>query len=228
MTNSIYQFLIKYQGNWDCIYDAINKKEHILKSSDFKINEPNIFITNDNYPQKLKEILLPPFFVFYKGDINYLDDNVLTIIGQPSINDLNLLINNKTKKTICMNCKDLTPSIYQSIIASQRRLIVVCEGGIDAFKYKWEKNVLLISEYNNSQNYSHSKEQTIERLLFAFGDTIYLDTNEESVFKNLIVNLDQVKKPIYVKLCHNKHFKTYNLKYNNIIYTENIIDATNI
>ena len=54
--------------------DDYNK---ILNKHDIKI----LKITDDDYPDKLKNIDTPPFAIFYKGDINLVNYQCISIIG---------------------------------------------------------------------------------------------------------------------------------------------------
>ncbi len=226
MTNSIYQFLVKYHGNWDSIYDAINKREKILSNETSKISDDYIFIISDQYPEKLKNILLPPFFLFYKGETSLIDRNVITVVGVPTINELNELIRLDKNTILCFNNKDLTNSMYQTLLASQKKFIVICEGGIDAFKYEYNKNILLISEYNNSIDYQSANEQTIERMMFAFANKIYFAEINEKNYEKITINLKQIKKPIYTNLCYKSIFDQYKLDPQYVTFIENIANIS--
>ncbi|MDE5617430.1 MAG: DNA-processing protein DprA [Ureaplasma sp.] len=226
MTNSIYQFLVKYHGNWDAIYDAINKREKILSNEINEIKEDHIFIISDKYPEKLKNILLPPFFIFYKGDVNLINEEVISVIGTPKINELNELISLYKKTILCFDNKNLNDSIYQTLIANQKKFIVICEGGIDSFKYKYDKNILLISEYNNSTDYQSAIEQTIERILFAFANKIYFAQINKNNYEKITINLKQIKKPIYTNLYYKSMFDQYQLDQQYIKFIEKVADIT--
>ena len=71
-------------------YDKFVKSYHYLKEN-FDIDDYNkilnkhdikfVKITDDNYPDKLKNIDTPPFSIFYKGDINIVNYQCISIIG---------------------------------------------------------------------------------------------------------------------------------------------------
>jgi len=77
-------FALKYNGNWDKIYDALDKKEKInqeeLDVVETKINCKYLTIINPVYPNNLKNSYKPPFVLFYQGNINLLV-NYYKIIG---------------------------------------------------------------------------------------------------------------------------------------------------
>jgi len=74
---------LKYEGNWDKIYNAIKTKEDIDSNEIGKIVISNaITIVDDNYPQGLKTQYKPPFVLFYKGNKEILDrKNILGVVG---------------------------------------------------------------------------------------------------------------------------------------------------
>lgn len=87
MNTILLYFSIKYKGDWDQIYAAINKKEKVDEQlmGELLSKQENKYITilDDNYPVKLKTIYKPPFVLFYKGEISLLSNKnkTLAIIG---------------------------------------------------------------------------------------------------------------------------------------------------
>lgn len=83
MEEILVYFALKYLGNWDKIYSAINRKEKVDKEELRKVieNEPNKYVTllNEKYPSRLKSIYKPPFVLFYKGDLELLNTSNKTI-----------------------------------------------------------------------------------------------------------------------------------------------------
>ena len=49
-------------------------------------------IISENYPDKLKTIYMPPFALFYNGNLDYLNYKVLTIIGTLNQSEINQLL----------------------------------------------------------------------------------------------------------------------------------------
>lgn len=87
MNEILVYFSIKYGGDWDQIYAAINRKEKVDRElmEELLSKQKNNYITilDSNYPSKLKSIYKPPFVLFYKGDISLVNTNnkMLAIIG---------------------------------------------------------------------------------------------------------------------------------------------------
>ena len=65
---------IKFEGDWDSIYSAINIKEEFDEKEAMKmikqIKSSCITILDENYPQSLRRVTKAPFVLFYYGDIS--------------------------------------------------------------------------------------------------------------------------------------------------------------
>jgi DNA processing protein len=76
MDQVLLYFNLKYKGNWDKIYDALEHKERIeasdLEDIEKRINCKYITILDKRYPNNLRMSYRPPFVLFYEGDINLL------------------------------------------------------------------------------------------------------------------------------------------------------------
>lgn len=83
MDKILVYFAIKYAGDWDQIYAAINRKEKVdIKEIETIVDKCEcsyITLLDSQYPTKLKSIYKPPFVLFYKGDITLLNDTYKTI-----------------------------------------------------------------------------------------------------------------------------------------------------
>lgn len=228
MIKSILQLTKKYQGNWDKVYESIIVKEKInIKADDVKTNDKYIFISDENYPDKLKDILVPPFFLFYEGKIDLIEKEVLSINGDISYEEFSALLDNSKsqKYVLCLNNNELREEIFNLVVKHNKQIIVVCEGGISKFKYfKEYNNLLLVSEYNDPDNYNKAPEQTVERLIFAFSDKIYLNKIDKIKTKDLLINQKQIEKNIYCNQNLKNDFDSLNLNNINLSYLKNIQD----
>lgn len=84
MRKILLYFAIKYEGNYNLIYNAIKKKEKVSNEDINKITNIDkynyITILDSEYPQKLKTIANPPFVLFYFGDISLLNKALPNIV----------------------------------------------------------------------------------------------------------------------------------------------------
>lgn len=78
MEKVLLYFALKYKGDWDKIYKALESKEKIeledLTREISKIGSQTTTIISNNYPDALKYTYKPPFVMFYKGDIELLSN----------------------------------------------------------------------------------------------------------------------------------------------------------
>ena len=78
---------LKYDGDWDKIYSDISSKvehdEEEVKKAVSKIKSNYIILSDDEYPDSLKQMYKPPFVLFYYGDISLLSDrhHKLGVVG---------------------------------------------------------------------------------------------------------------------------------------------------
>lgn len=83
MEDILVYFAIKYEGDWDRIYKAISMKEAVNKidvdETISKLENDYFTILSENYPEFLKNVIKPPFVIFYKGNIDLLNENKLKI-----------------------------------------------------------------------------------------------------------------------------------------------------
>lgn len=101
MRDILIAFSVKYQGNWEAVYKAISDKEKIEDSEVKELLESVkdckvITIIDDNYPEKLKNCIRPPFAVFYKGNWDLITDK-----------DPKILLTGESFSSLCANSNEL-------------------------------------------------------------------------------------------------------------------------
>lgn len=88
MEDILLYFSVKYKGDFQKILTAIQDRESVtenqIKEVKKDITSNYITILSPDYPKKLKEILSPPFVLFYKGDLSVIDKQVISIAGTRS------------------------------------------------------------------------------------------------------------------------------------------------
>lgn len=102
-------YSLKYQGDWDKIYNAVREREYV--DSETAENTFNAFtgnfitILDEEYPDSLKQVVKPPFVLFYEGDINLLKEENIIAISHVKYTDREDL---KEAKSLLENDKPLT------------------------------------------------------------------------------------------------------------------------
>jgi DNA processing protein len=157
---------IKYQGDWNQIYQAIKNKELVdevtVSETLNKCEEKYVTIIDDNYPEKLKKIYKPPFVLFYKGDLNLINGTNVSIAGSDDSSVYTYELLNKVLKKTLSKYKEITiaslvSGAYDSEIYSiyGKNRILVFNRGIQQF----DKNAdLIVSEYPSES--SNKKDHT--------------------------------------------------------------------
>jgi len=76
---------IKYQGDWEKIYDAVKRREKIdIDEAKIKIQQvKSKYVTciDDDYPKSFSQTYHPPFCLFYYGNLELLDEKKYQRLG---------------------------------------------------------------------------------------------------------------------------------------------------
>lgn len=167
MEDVLLYFALKYDGDFNSIYKALESKEVVdyqlyekLKS---KLKCKYTTLVSTNYPNKLKEIDCPPFVLFYYGDLSLLENKIVAVVGKRKASEYGKRITkNITSKLVKNNYTVLSGmSIGTDMIAHQTAInengksIAVSGCGIDMIYPKSNQELynlikndhLLISEY---------------------------------------------------------------------------------
>ena len=76
---------IKYEGDWDKIYQAIQVREAVDVNEAEKVIKANkaeiVTCVDENYPLCLKNAFHPPFVLYYYGDLNLINNRNKTRLG---------------------------------------------------------------------------------------------------------------------------------------------------
>lgn len=160
---------IKYNGNWEDIFEAIRNKRDLVKEDCVvetlsNIRSQYITIIDEDYPKCLKEVRKPPFVLFYYGDISLISDSnkCISIIGNRKCTDYGkkmtkLLSSDLAKDLVVVSglAKGVDSIAHESAIEVGGKTVAVLGSGIDNcyplekkdLYEKIKKDHLLISEY---------------------------------------------------------------------------------
>lgn len=196
--NELLLFIsLKYEGDWERIYEFISKKEK-FDQKEFEntiklFNGNYITIMDEDYPKILKICTKPPFVLFYKGNKEILNtefNKMLSVIGS---RNNSLYAKEMTTKII----KELPDDIviisglakgidgiaHKAALDSNKKTIAILGGGIN-FIYPKEneplyneiidKGGLILSEY---PKYSEPKKENFlfrNRLIASLGKALFV------------------------------------------------------
>lgn len=210
-------FSIIYKGDYWKIFWALKNREKIdetlFKQIENQINKKEIqviTILDDLYPQKLKEMNLPPYVLFYKGDLNVLKKLKFTLYAtgelySPKINQyLQQSIPEMMKNTTLISCywPNLEEHIIDEYIKNEKPIIFISANGVDnpyfAKKVKENKNILIISQYPSDVNISKRKLKIRNSIAAALSENllIYSSRPKSKIF-HLVTEFLQLGKEIY-------------------------------
>ena len=131
MEEIILYFALKYAGDFDKIYQALERKEKVddeLKEHLFKeLKSKYTTIISDDYPAALKEINCPPFVLFYYGDLNLVNTKCIGVIGMRQPSDYGI---------------EVTKTIVSKLVLENYTIVSGMALGIDAMAHQSAMNVL--------------------------------------------------------------------------------------
>lgn len=139
MDKILLYFSLKYHGNWDKIYKALELKEKIspleLGEVEQKIKCNYITILDDEYPNTLRTSYKPPFVLFCKGNTKLLKNfyNTTSICGNGNIN-INLQLDNYYKKAKGLEQERVLATYFESGV--QEAIVDYC--------YDNQKNIICL------------------------------------------------------------------------------------
>lgn len=169
---------LKYEGNWNMMYQAIYDKEQpddetIIKRVK-KFEEPYITLLDENFPEHLKRICKPPFVLFYKGDISLLQkfDDSISVVGSRAFSKYgermtSTIVRKISKKLVIVSglAKGIDAIAHRSALNANGKTIAVIGCGLENFYPKENEELfeeikqkgLVITEYPShvSANQKH-------------------------------------------------------------------------
>ena len=164
----IVALAIKYQGDWYAIEKALRDtsdrdlEEHlqIAINSDYQY----ITILSPDYPAVLRNEYMPPFVLFYHGDISLLKDigKNVAVVGSRECTDYGIEMTQAIVRDICSSynivsgmARGIDAVAHETAIKNGGKTIAVLGGGIDYIypqsnRHLYERmkgHHLIISEY---------------------------------------------------------------------------------
>lgn len=161
MEEILLYFSLKYEGDFDKILKALERKEKVeedLKEELIKtVKSKYTTIISDDYPASLKEIPCPPFVLFYYGNLSLVDKKTIGVIGMRHPSNYGIKATSQFVEQLVY--KDFTivsgmamgidTIAHKSAIMHQGNTIAVLGSGIDYCYPK--KNLSLYQTLKNEQ-----------------------------------------------------------------------------
>lgn len=166
MEDILLYFSLKYKGQFDQIYQALERKERVdesLKEELFAtVKSSYTTIISDDYPQHLKYINCPPFVLYYYGSLSLLDGDCIGVIGKRDCSEYGVQATRKLVEDLVKQGKVIVSGMAKGIdgvshrvaLKSRGHTVAVLGSGIDypyppmnEDLYYVMHNELIISEY---------------------------------------------------------------------------------
>ena len=164
----LFYFTYLHHGNWDKIYDSILKKEPIDESklAEFQKNNHYSYITllDKDFPECLKNIEMPPYVIFYQGDLNLLKEGKrVAVIGTRKMSEYGAKVTkdfvqdlvNEDYIIVSGLARGVDGKAHQVCLEEQGKAIAVIGNGLDVVYPTCNKDIyegvsktgLIITEY---------------------------------------------------------------------------------
>jgi DNA processing protein len=175
---------IKYEGDWNSIYQAIKNKELVDEVQVTKaindIQDSYVTIIDENYPEKLKKIYKPPFVLYYHGNLELINEKILAISGKQKASEYTFNLLDKLLKDMKKGSKDIIPAVnsvdeYESNINAyyNKKFVVVLPKSINQYSMQVIfRSGLIISEYPYSNKFNEANVPWSDRLLAGISDGV--------------------------------------------------------
>ncbi|MCD8029103.1 MAG: DNA-processing protein DprA [Erysipelotrichaceae bacterium] len=194
MEQTLLYLSLKYQGDFNKILKAIKVHEEVdfylleefLKTMDCQYTT----LLSDDYPKRLKEIALPPFVLYYYGNLDLVKNKTIGIVGMRQMSDYGKQATDYFAKNLAINdytivsgmAKGVDAIAHLAAINNNGSTIAVLGTGID-YVYPKEnrllydelkKNQLIISEYPHLTTPSKRQFPYRNRIIAGLSDSILI------------------------------------------------------
>ncbi len=208
----LIHFAIKYKGDWDAIYKALEDKEkvtlkqlHYLEGLINKQLLKAITILDLDYPKQLKKAYKPPFVIFYEGDKKLLQEKFICATGNDVNEENKKWIDESIHKITSKNA--LVSSLYKGIDEyvyqeNKGKICLVSASGLDqpffTHPVKEHPNQIIISEYPKGTNVKKERLIARNRIIAAMSESMILfSSNKDGGIMNLVSHFLNQGKEIF-------------------------------
>lgn len=181
MEEILVYFSLKYQGDFMKILEALQKKEIVTKEERKKALESveccYTTIISEDYPYALQDIKCPPFVLFYKGNLELLNNDLVNIVGTKKNDEYGKKITQLVVKTLVENDVTLIEEnnqgiekvVVDTVQENNKEAVVVLNDGIGCETNQTlidsiQQNGLVISEYPGKKRKTKKSSMFSRRL----------------------------------------------------------------
>ncbi|WP_338984098.1 hypothetical protein [Spiroplasma endosymbiont of Othius punctulatus] len=180
MEKVLLYFALKYKGDWDKVYKALETKEkiemNVLTEAIKSIRCNWTTIISSDYPEALKYTFKPPFVIFYIGDLRVLNttNNVMSFVNS---NDSINQVDDQTHVGLIKSVKNLSNKSF-----------LVLDNGIYTYMLENESQTseLVLSEsYNDFEIPKNSILKNQLRFVSSISNSVVIDEYDETVIEEI-------------------------------------------
>ncbi|MDD8048953.1 MAG: DNA-processing protein DprA [Thomasclavelia sp.] len=199
MEDILLFFALKYEGNFQKIYDAIDKKEKVNQDEVLALKKTlqckYSTIISDDYPERLKHIPCPPFVVFYYGDLSILSNKAIGVIGKRVPSEYGEGVTDKLVNDLVKNDFTIVSGMalgidtiaHRSALKNNGKTVAILASGIEYCYPKrnlsiyqlMKNNHLVISEKGGSQVPYPEDFRTRNRLISGLSDGVLVTESDK-------------------------------------------------
>lgn len=227
MEARLLNMLMDNNGDWDGTYEDVSKHKEVPDKLVHDLpNKTNyIFILDqEKYPDKFKQISMPPFFIFWNGNVKLIDTKVLVFNYLLSVTNFSYLLTEDRFKqyTLCFNEQYIMPSQIAQFVRVGYNIIIVSSNGHLNY-YGVGDHVLYISEYFDPSKLKRSPKQTSERIMYALANELYLaESSSGEMLQKILYNYDTEPKTIYCEHKLKRLIKNVKQNFTTINYVDDV------
>lgn len=198
MTNGLEElvlyFSLKYEGDFQKIYEAVVSKEKVdekLKNELMeKLKCKYVTIFSEDYPEMLKQINCPPFVLYYYGNLKLLDTVTVAVEGTVNPTDYGKIVTEKVVNELISKNYTVVSGLGLGVnaiahdvsIKNNGKTIAILGSGIDNCYPKENINLyneiksnhLLLSEYPFNRLATRQNLMFRSRLISGLSKTVVL------------------------------------------------------
>ena len=203
-------FSIKYKGDWNAIYKALENKERVtlkeISELEEKMKENKwkaITIIDREYPEQLKQAYKPPFVIWIKGNEDLLNNSFIALTGNQVNEQVKTWIKNYEQEVEKSNriVSGSFLGVDEKISCENKKgILYILANGVDHpyIHNKLKKNDLMLTEYPPEYHVTKSGMRNRNRLIAAFANyLVLLSSKKDGPINHLITNFLNLGKDIY-------------------------------
>ena len=188
---SLINLSLMYKGDYRAIYSHISKREPMPDKPMPALKCKTLTILDPEYPDELRQMNMPPFVLYYYGDISLLKeyDKNIAVIGARDCTEYGITYTYKIVRGIAKQvnvvsglARGIDAIAHEAAIRNGGRTIAILGCGIDmcypaenkALYEEIKKNHLLISEYPGKEYTDLSGFPLRNRIIAQISKTVFI------------------------------------------------------